>query len=175
MDRPARADVDPVEAIIAPASLEEFFEAERTRLFQALIVITGSRAEAEDISQEAFLRVWERWQHVRTLEQPAGYLHRIAMNAFRDRYRRSRLSLARAFRPIPDATDTLAAVEARSVTTQVLARLAPRQRAALVLTEGLGYTAEEAGTFLGIKGSSVRALHHQARTALASSMESIDE
>ena len=158
----------------AVATFERFFDNERARLFQALLVITRSRAEAEDISQEAFLRVWERWERVRTLRDPAGYLHRTAMNAFRDRYRRTRLSLTRALRPLP-GTDAFDAVEARSVADQVLGSLAPRQRAALVLTEGLGYSAEEAGDFLGIKGSTVRALHHQARAALSKTVETIDE
>ena len=155
-------------------TFERFFDSERARLFQALVVITRSRTEAEDISQEAFLRVWERWEQVRVLRDPAGYLHRTAMNAFRDRYRRARLSLTRALRPLP-GTDAFDAVEARSVADQVLGSLAPRQRAALVLTDGLGYSADEAGRFLGIKGSTVRALHHQARAALSKRAETIDE
>jgi RNA polymerase sigma-70 factor (ECF subfamily) len=158
----------------ASVSFERFYDAERARLFQALVVITRNRSEAEDISQEAFLRTWERWERIRSLDDPAGYLHRIAMNAFRDRYRRSKLSLARAVRPVP-RPDDLDAVEARSVTETVLGTLAPRQRAALVLTEGLGYSAEEAGDFLGIKGSTVRALHHQARAALSKTVEATDD
>jgi DNA-directed RNA polymerase specialized sigma24 family protein len=44
-----------------------------------------------------------------------------------------------------------------------------------VLTEGLGYSSDEAGSMLGVKGSTVRALHHQARAALKRSTETIDE
>ena len=44
-----------------PAPFEELFDAERDRLFRTMCVITGSRQEAEDLSQEAFARVWERW------------------------------------------------------------------------------------------------------------------
>jgi DNA-directed RNA polymerase specialized sigma24 family protein len=47
-----------------------------------------------------------------------------------------------------------------------LSLLPPRQRAALVLTEVLRYTAEEAGEMLGIRASTVRALHFQARASL---------
>jgi RNA polymerase sigma-70 factor, ECF subfamily len=155
-------------------TFEEFFHAEQARLFQALVVITRSRSEAEDIAQEAFLRVWERWDRIRSLQDPAGYLHRTAMNAFRDRYRRASLSLTRAFRP-PAGTDAFDQVEARSVADQILGSLTPRQRAVVVLTEGLGYSADEAGDLLGIKGSTVRALHHQARTALSKAAETDDE
>ncbi len=154
-------------------SFEEFFEAERVRLYKVLFAITGSRHEAEDISQDAFLRVWERWERVGGMDDPAGYLHRTAMNVFRDRYRRLVLGMKRAIRisPPPDAYE---AVEARSVAARVLGSLTPRQRAAIVLTEALGYSAEEAGKLLGIKGSTVRALHFQARSALKDSMETID-
>jgi RNA polymerase sigma-70 factor (ECF subfamily) len=152
------------------ASFEEFFEGERVRLYKVLFAITLSRHEAEDLSQDAFLRVWERWERVREMDDPAGYLHRTAMNAFRDRYRRLVLGIRRAIR-VTGASDAYEAVEARSVAADVLASLSPRQRAAIVLTEGLQYSAEEAGELLGIKGSTVRALNFQARTALRTSME----
>ena len=164
---------DTAQPMVGAMSFEEFFEAERVRLFKALVVITGSRHEAEDIAQDAFLRVWERWGRVSELEDAAGYLHRTAMNAFRDRYRRSKLSLGRAVRTVPTA-DPYGAVEDRSVASQLLGALTPRQRAAIVLTEGLGYPADEAGRFLGIKGSTVRALRFQARSALKETMETID-
>jgi DNA-directed RNA polymerase specialized sigma24 family protein len=66
------------------------------------------------------------------------------------------------------------AVEARSVAVSVLGSLPPRQRAAVVLTEGLGYSAEEAGRMLGIKGSTVRALRHEARSSMRRSTEAFD-
>lgn len=155
------------------ASFEEFFEAERVRLYRVLFAITGTRQDAEDISQDAFLRVWERWERVRVMGDPAGYLHRTAMNVFRDRYRRLVLGMKRAVR-ISSPPDAYEAVEARSVAARVLGSLTPRQRAAIVLTEALGYSAEEAGKLLGIKGSTVRALHFQARSALKDSMERVD-
>jgi RNA polymerase sigma-70 factor, ECF subfamily len=154
-------------------AFEEFFATERTRLHRALFAITGSRAEAEDIAQDAFLRVWERWDRVGSLDDPAGYLHRTAMNVFRDRRRRLVLSLKRAVH-LSSGSNEYDVVEARSVAASVLGSLPPRQRAAVVLTEGLGYSAEEAGRMLGIKGSTVRALHHQARSTMRRSVEATD-
>jgi RNA polymerase sigma-70 factor, ECF subfamily len=150
------------------AAFEEFFRAEQRRLHEALFAITGTRSEAEDIGQEAFLRVWERWDRVSGMEDPVGYLHRTAINVFRDRSRRLVLAMKRAVRMAPRANE-YDAVEARSVAASVLGQLPPRQRAAIVLTEGLGYSAEEAGELLGVKGSTVRALHFQARSALSQS------
>ena len=155
------------------AAFEEFFRAEQRRLHEALFAITGTRAEAEDIGQEAFLRVWERWDRVSGMEDPAGYLHRTAVNVFRDRSRRLVVAMKRSLGMAP-RTNEYDAVEARSVAVAVLGQLPPRQRAAIVLTEGLGYSAEEAGELLGIKGSTVRALHFQARSALDRAKETMD-
>jgi len=157
--------VDGVATAGAPALFEEFFEAERDRLFKALFAITGSRQEAEDISQEAFVRVWERWDRVSAMDEPSGYLHRTAMNVLRDRRRRVVREMKRVIRHSPPS-DGFDAVEARSVAATALGSLTQRQRAAVVLTEGLGYRAEEAGALLGVKGSTVRALLYQARRAL---------
>ena len=95
------------------------------------------------------------------------------MNVFRDRRRRLVLGLKRVLRP-PAARDELEAVETRSVAADVLASLTPRQRAAIVLTEALDYSADEAGSILGIKGSTVRALTFQARSALKDHRETND-
>jgi len=153
------------EILTDPPAFEAFFEAERHRLFRALCVITGSRVEAEDIAQDAFLKLLERWDRVATMEDPAGYLHRTAMNLFRNRSRRARVALRGMLRAAP-AADVYEPVDRRDELDGVLARLSPRQRAALVLTAGLRYSAEEAGRILGIKDSTVRALVFQARSSL---------
>jgi RNA polymerase sigma-70 factor (ECF subfamily) len=148
-----------------PPTFEDFFDAERDRLFRAFCVITGSRAEAEDIAQDAFIKVLERWDRVSTMGDPAGYLHRTAMNLFRNRYRRTLVALRSVFRPSPVA-DVYEAIERRDEIDRVLASLTPRQRAAIVLTEVLRYSADEAGRMLGVKGSTVRALTFQARSSI---------
>ena len=70
-------------------TFDAFFEDEKDGLLRALAVITGSRAEAEDIAQEAFTSVFERWREVREMENPTGYLYRSAMNTFRSGRRRA--------------------------------------------------------------------------------------
>ena len=78
------------------ASFEEFYEANVRRVFTALCLMTGDRHEAEEIAQEAFVRVFERWNRVGTLEDPTGYVFRVSMNVFRNRLRRASLGLRRA-------------------------------------------------------------------------------
>ena len=155
-------------------SFEEFFHAERDALFRVMCVISGDRQEAEDISQETFARVWERWESVGTMVNPTGYLHRTALNLFRSRFRRALLAAQRVFDRTPPSDD-FQLVEDRQVALHALGLLPPRQRAAIVLTEVLRYTAEEAGSMLGIRASTVRALHFQARASLREMRDMNDE
>src|SRR5262245_55027429 len=73
------------------SSFEEFFELERDHLCDVLSLVTGDRSEAEEIAQDALVMVWERWDRVRLMDNPAGYLYRTAINTFRKRYRRAKL------------------------------------------------------------------------------------
>ncbi|MBA3363470.1 MAG: hypothetical protein H0T07_03575 [Actinobacteria bacterium] len=113
----------------ATQTFESFFEDEKDRLLRVLSVITGSRVEAEDIAQEAFTRVFERWDSVGVMEDPTAYLYRTAMNGFRSEYRRAARAVKRAVGVGP-AVDVFQAVEDRELAAQALARLTPRQRAA---------------------------------------------
>ena len=61
-------------------TFDEFFLDEGEHLLRVMGVITGSRSEAEDIVQEAFVRVFARWDSVAAMENPQGFLYRTAMN-----------------------------------------------------------------------------------------------
>jgi RNA polymerase sigma-70 factor (ECF subfamily) len=128
--------------------------------------VTGNRHEAEEVTQDAFVRVFERWDRVRTLEDPTGYLFRTSMNLFRSRYRRASLGLRRALYLAPAETDDLAAVETHDEVVRLLRGLDRRQRAAVLLTAILDYSAEEAGRMLGVRASTVRSLTTRARARM---------
>ena len=66
----ARACRGTADSLDENRSFERFFDAERTRLFGALAVMSGNRAEAEEVMQDAFLKVWERWGRVSAMESP---------------------------------------------------------------------------------------------------------
>jgi RNA polymerase sigma factor (sigma-70 family) len=141
-------------------SFEEFFEREKVALFRALWLVTRSRTEAEDLAQDAFLRVFERWDRISQLHDPTGYLYRTAMNAFRSWHRRAVLGSRRSL-GLRRPDDRLAEIEAEDAVVRSLAPLPPRQRAAVVLMDLLGYSSEEAGRMLGIRAATVRT--HAAR------------
>jgi RNA polymerase sigma-70 factor (ECF subfamily) len=147
------------------ASFEGFLTENQARLFGSLCLMTGSRYEAEEIAQEAFVRVLERWDRVGYLDDPSGYLFITAMNVFRQRLRRAGIALRRSVGVAP-AVDAFSPVEDREVVLDALARLALDQRAALVITALLGYSSEEAGQMLGARPSTIRARATRARTTL---------
>jgi RNA polymerase sigma-70 factor (ECF subfamily) len=147
-----------------------FYQAEARTLFRRLWLVTGNRAEAEELMQDAFLKGWERWDRVGAMEDPVGYLYRTAMNLFRKRYRRVMLAARRAVGRAP-STDDFSDADDRHVVRHVLATLPPRQRAALVLTEMLGFTSKEAGDALGVTDATIRSLTRHGRDAFRTVME----
>lgn len=159
-DRDAETSQTPAE----PVAFDDLFLAERQRLFGALCLITRDRTEAEDIGQEAFVRVFERWDRVASMTDPVGYLYRVAMNIFRSRYRRARLAARRV--SVTHEPDLMSGIDDRDVVVRMLDLLNPKQRAALVLTAMLDYSSDEAGEIMGMPGSSVRVLTTRARALL---------
>lgn len=146
------------------ASFEAFFEAESRALYRRLCLVLRDPPQAEDIMQETFVRIWERWERVRGMQDPVGYLYRVALR----RATRARTSALRrpAALPPPSTPDEAAAADARLDAWQLLGTLSTRQRAALVLTELLGYSSEEAGRILGVRAGTARMLASQGRAAL---------
>lgn len=144
---------------------EAFFRDQRDRLSRALWLVTRDRHEAEEVAQEAFVKVWERWERVGSLEDPEAYLYRTAINLYRNRRRRAALALRRLVRNAP-TLDPTEAVDARDVVLRALGSLTPKQRSALVLIDLLEMTSGEAAGALGVRPSTVRVLAARARTAL---------
>jgi RNA polymerase sigma-70 factor (ECF subfamily) len=155
----------PADPVATPASFEAFFDERYLPLYRALWLIVRDRHEAEEVAQEAFARLWERWPRVSAMEDPAGYLFRTAMNVHRSRLRRARTALRRAVGATPPR-DVLQAVEDRDTVVRALGVLTPAQRAAIVLVELVGLPSEEAARALGVRASTVRVLAARGRAAL---------
>lgn len=166
VERGAMADVkaEP-EAGDVPRSFERFFQDEYERLGRALYLVTGDPIEAEDVAQEAMVRLYERWDRVPTGDPGVGYLYRTALNLHRSRLRRAAVRLRRG--PREDAkADPLSVTEDRDELGRLLAALPDGQREALVLVAWLGMTDEEAGVALSIEPVSVRVRVSRAKASL---------
>jgi len=171
MDEPVRlvAGSEPAATAAQAASFESFVLENQSRLFGALCLMTGSRHEAEEVSQEALVRVLGRWDHVRGLDDPSAYLFVTAFNVYRKRLRRAGVALRRSVGVAP-SDDAFEAVEDREIVQSALAQLPADQRSALVVTTLLGYSSEEAGRLLGARPSTIRARATRARMALRDSI-----
>ena len=155
----------PTERVDAWARFDVFVEEEHERLFKALYFVTGSREDAEDLSQDAFMKLWERWDTIDEIDDPTGYLFRVALNGFRMRRRRAATAVRRRV-PMIEIPDAFVEAEMRADVRSLLLDLTPRQRAALLLVDLLGYSSEQAGRILRVRSSTVRNLASQGRRAL---------
>lgn len=146
-------------------TFEEFFRTTYSRLAQMLLLMSGSRDEAEEVAQEAMARAFERWERVRQMDSPAGYVYRTALNLQRKSFRRDAIRRRIESERGRDV-DLIAVATSRHDIREALGSLPRAQREALVLVEWLGLDAGEAGAILGIKPASIRGRVHRARTAL---------
>lgn len=171
MDEQAEVHVEvPPNAGASADGFESFLRDGYDRLLGALYLATGNLDEARDLTQEAYLRVWERWDRIRAMDDPEGYLFRTAMNLWRSKLRRATVAARRVLHgrssvdPFPGADD-------RDAVVRALRTLTPRQRMALVLTELLDYPSDEAARVMTVTPSTVRALATQGRAALRDRQE----
>ena len=156
MDHPLRQTLSPSSSPeMDPSSAFELcFEVEYERVFGAVYLLTGSRREAEALTQGAFLRTWDRWDHVCTMERPSLFPVRWAMSPLR-RVRRRAEGLGRSARREPDL-EPFEDVRLDEDLRCLVVGVPRRERAALALVRGLDLTAGEAGRALGRRASAIR-------------------
>jgi RNA polymerase sigma-70 factor, ECF subfamily len=146
------------------------FVAVRRRLFGIAYRMLGSRAEAEDIVQEAWLR-WQAYDHT-TVRDPAAFLAttttRLCLNALQSARARHETYIG-PWLPEPVATSAdpqLGAERGEAlelVTLMLLERLPPTERAAYVLREAFDYPYAQIAEVLQVKEDNARQLVTRAR------------
>ncbi|MQA80829.1 MAG: RNA polymerase sigma factor SigE [Streptosporangiales bacterium] len=158
----------------AVPSWDEIVREHSARVYRLAYRLTGNQHDAEDLTQEVFVRVFRSLHNY----QPgsfAGWLHRITTNLFLDTARRKQRI---RFESLPDdAGDRLAGREqtpadvydASQFDHEVQAALddlAPEFRVAVVLCDIEGLSYEEIADTLGIKLGTVRSRIHRGRSHL---------
>ena len=124
--------------------------------------ILGNAADAEDVAQEAMLRVWThapRWQPLAAFRT---WLTRVVVNLCLDRKRRARWVALEAagelVAPAPGATETAEHDEREQLLAVAIAELPARQRTAIVLTYSEGMSNAQVADILGTSVSAVETL-----------------
>ena len=152
------------------------------RLRRACLRILGDPALAEDAAQDALLRAWTRaGQYRPECGSVSTWLHRIAVNGAIDRSRS-----ARPLAELPDfiaenladtgpsAEAQLARAERLGVLREAIAELPPRQRDALLLTYGEGWSGQRAAAALSTSTRALEGLLRRARLMLRDYLETRD-
>lgn len=168
------APATPEGAAWLPPTWEEIVSQHTDRVYRLAYRLTGNRADAEDLTQETFVRVFrslDRYQPG-TFE---GWLHRITTNLFLDgARRRTRLrfdALGEWAERVPasERTSPERGFEHDNLDVDIqgaLNALKPQYRAAVVLCDIEGLSYEEIGTTLGISTGTVRSRIHRGRSQL---------
>jgi RNA polymerase sigma-70 factor, ECF subfamily len=154
------------------AEFDALYRTEYRPLMRIAFGLTGSTAEAEEIVQEAFLRCHQRWRKVMTYERPGAWLRRVVLNLSTSRLRRVRheARMVRHLGSRPGDVDAGPGGDAAVFWHQVQT-LPVRQRQAVVLYYGEDLPVAGVADLMGCAEGTVRALLHQARTALAAQSE----
>ena len=154
------------------ARVTELYRAHLPGATRLAYLLTGDRAAAEDVAQEAFLRAASRLGALRDENAFPAYLHRAVVNRVRNRARR--LTLERARSQPPPMPYELPDVATRDRLFAALLRLPPRQRATLVLRFYLDLSEAEVAERLGCRPGTVKSATARGLAALRADL-SADE
>jgi DNA-directed RNA polymerase specialized sigma24 family protein len=144
------------------SSFTEFVKGAEPKLRNALISAYG-RQEGWEAVAEALAYAWEHWDRIQTMDNPIGYLYRVGRSRGRWGFRRSRV--VHEINPTNDSPWVEPALPA------ALGRLSSRQRTAVMLIKGYGWTYQEVADLTGISVSSVQNHLERALTKLRTDLE----
>jgi RNA polymerase sigma-70 factor (ECF subfamily) len=178
----ARTDVDDDDARLLAAFAAGDRAAARVltdrhlpRAYRYAARVLGDRAEAEDVAQEAMLRLWRQAAYWRSGEaQVSTWVYRVTSNLCTDRLRRRRTRATEALDVAGDPPDGAPGAEARmqdaaraAALQAALDALPERQRQAVVLRHLEGRSNPEIAEILGIGVEAVESLTARGKRALA--------
>lgn len=152
---------------------DEWYAHEHSSLVRALIVVTGDAELAADVVAEAFSRAYERWDRVRSLTNPTGWVYRVAVNVNRRRWRREQLEKL-LLRRSPRVTTTVDA-ELVPELWVAIAGLSSRQREAVALRYVADLSERQVAEAMGIAEGTASATLSVARRRLAADLQHLEE
>jgi RNA polymerase sigma-70 factor (sigma-E family) len=146
-------------AVDADELVAALFQLEGHRLVALARFFTDDRTAAEDLVQEAFIRLARNAHRIREPEKAAAYLRSIVVNLARDHNRRGLVSLRHRPPAVPDepsAEDTSVRQESRREVVAALRSLPHRQRECLALRYYLELPVDEIAGLLDLSPNSVK-------------------
>ena len=148
-------------------ALALLYERACPRLVSALTAIGGNRADAEEIAQEAFVTLVEKWSQVRTYDDPEAWLRLVAVRRLVSRFRRRDVARRGLQRLTASARPVVGASEGQRLDVErALGRLPVTQRAVVVLHHGLDLPLAQVADLLDVPIGTVKSRLQRARLAL---------
>ena len=138
---------------------ETFFDDHYGEVLRSLAFAIGDRDRAEDLTQEAFARAYQRWGRVSEMERPVTWVYVVALNAERKRWKRERTDVEA---PVTGEPDHAGRVVTGVVVRDAVQRLAGRQRAAIALRYLSDLTVADIARVMACSEGTVKATLHQA-------------
>lgn len=135
------------------------------RLVGSLRLITNDAGVAQELAQEALLKLCANWPKVRRHDRPVAWLYAVAFNGARS-WRRRRRAERRAYAQVLDRKPQLPDAEDAVLLRAAVADLPARQREAVILRYFLQLTTAESAEVMSCATGTVRALTSQALVAL---------
>jgi RNA polymerase sigma-70 factor (sigma-E family) len=154
--------------------LEAIYVSQLSALTRTAALLLGDAAQAEDVVQEAFARVYASWHRIEDQDKAVAYVRRSVVNLCRSEIRRrvvARRLPERSSPPSPSAEDDALTSLDRSAVVQVLGTLSRRQREAVVLRYFLGLSEAEIAGAMGVSAGSVKAYAARGREELGRRLE----
>lgn len=144
---------------------EEYAAARWPALFRTALLLTGARAEAEDLAQLTLVKVFASWAKVTRADSPDAYVRRMLVNEFTSDRRRVARRAAATPVVVPDLVPADDPSQRLDLWAQVLT-LPPRQRAALVLRFYEDLPETQTAHVLGVSVGTVKSQAHDALRTL---------
>jgi len=154
------------DAISAPADFDTCYRELFPRVARTAALVARDPQLGPDLAQEAFARLYERWDRMASPEHARNFAFRVAVNLARSHLRRraaAPFGLSGPEHPTPDPTASSAAW---LTVAAALEDLSPKQRAAVVLVDYADLDAASAGAVLGMAEATVRVHLLRGRRAL---------
>jgi RNA polymerase sigma-70 factor, ECF subfamily len=151
-------------------AFEHLYRLHVPRVYAVCLRLTANVRRAEELTQTAFIQLWEKLPLFRGESAFTSWLHRIAVNVvlmeFRTTNRREARVVGVADLALVETPHTPPAPGARLDLEQAIASLPPQARAIFVLHEIEGYTHDEIATLMELQPGTTKAQLHRARQLL---------
>jgi len=165
------ANSDEPSVVEIPSQFETFYREEYGSVLALVYGLSGSRWVAEDLTQEAFLRVHRDWERVAGMESPGGWVRRVAVNLARSRVRSLRSEAAAHLRLGGISASMGQPAGEFDEFWKEVRRLPARQAGVIALRYIDDLSVSEIAGILGVAEGTVKAQLHQGRARLRRQFE----